>query len=251
MNKNISATYEGWIDLFGWGTSGYHNPYDDTSVNYQPWATSTSEINNIKKDSTLNCEIQHITGECKWEYTYIDAKGNKYGYGPSSYWGGDYSGYNYDWGVYNAISNGGNKAGLWRTLTIEEWRYLLFKRTNAEYLWSDGKVNGISGTIILCDDFVKPSSVSWTNKATNDSTNTYTLEQWKIMETAGAVFLPYSIPRYGKDIPGAHYCSCYWSITIKDYKWANSIAFCSYEILVDERTERCEGLNVRLVQDVK
>lgn len=32
-NKNISATYEGWIDLFGWGTSGYNDrfPYMTSS----------------------------------------------------------------------------------------------------------------------------------------------------------------------------------------------------------------------------
>ena len=26
-NENISATYNGWIDLFGWGTSGYNNQF--------------------------------------------------------------------------------------------------------------------------------------------------------------------------------------------------------------------------------
>lgn len=26
-NKNISATYDGWIDLFGWGTSGYNGKF--------------------------------------------------------------------------------------------------------------------------------------------------------------------------------------------------------------------------------
>lgn len=34
-NENISATYKGWIDLFGFGTSGYANKY--------PWMTSTHE----------------------------------------------------------------------------------------------------------------------------------------------------------------------------------------------------------------
>ena len=41
---------------------------------------------------------------------------------------GDIAGTNYDWGVNNAISNGGNEAGLWRTLTIEEWKYLMESR---------------------------------------------------------------------------------------------------------------------------
>ena len=33
-NKNISSRYKGWIDLFGWGTSGYNGK--------NPWMTSTS-----------------------------------------------------------------------------------------------------------------------------------------------------------------------------------------------------------------
>ncbi len=31
-NKNISATYDGWIDLFGWGTSGYDNTANDPAA---------------------------------------------------------------------------------------------------------------------------------------------------------------------------------------------------------------------------
>ena len=38
-NHNISSTYSGWIDLFGWGTSGYNHG----AVCYQPWSTSTTD----------------------------------------------------------------------------------------------------------------------------------------------------------------------------------------------------------------
>ena len=34
-NNNISSTYNGWIDLFGWGTSGNNHG----AVCYQPWST--------------------------------------------------------------------------------------------------------------------------------------------------------------------------------------------------------------------
>lgn len=39
-----------------------------------------------------------------------------------------------DWGE-NAIVNGGNKAGLWRTLEVEEWKYLINERPHAKDLW--------------------------------------------------------------------------------------------------------------------
>ena len=39
-NSMISATYEGWIDLFGWGTSGYYHG----ATCYLPWSTKTIMI---------------------------------------------------------------------------------------------------------------------------------------------------------------------------------------------------------------
>lgn len=43
-NKNISSRYSGWIDLFGWGTSGYNGK--------NPWMTSTTstDYGNGKRD---------------------------------------------------------------------------------------------------------------------------------------------------------------------------------------------------------
>lgn len=39
-NESISSTYPGWIDLFGWGTSGY----DYGPVCYQPYSTSQNRL---------------------------------------------------------------------------------------------------------------------------------------------------------------------------------------------------------------
>jgi hypothetical protein len=58
-----------------------------------------------------------------------------------------------DWGVYNAIDNGGNTPNLWRTLTKEEWIYLWEQRPNAEKLKGTTKVNGIECTYILPDSW--------------------------------------------------------------------------------------------------
>ncbi|MBQ3672922.1 MAG: hypothetical protein II928_00430, partial [Paludibacteraceae bacterium] len=102
-NTNISPTYEGWIDLFGWGTGS--NPTLAT---------------------TNNTDYAVFT----------------------------------DWGV-NAISNGGNEANLWRTLTAAEWEYLFRGRTNAEQLFSLGTVNGMGGCIILPDDWTAPEGITF------------------------------------------------------------------------------------------
>ena len=36
-NRLVSSTYNGWIDLFGWGTSGWNSG----AKAYEPWSTST------------------------------------------------------------------------------------------------------------------------------------------------------------------------------------------------------------------
>lgn len=251
----ISQSYDGWIDLFGWGTSGYNNTANDPSAQrYQPWEKATSSVSTVPIDSVLNCETVEITGECEWEYTqYADATYNKYGYGPSTNMPDPHltgTSANYDWGVYNAISNAGNQAGLWRTLSSAEWDYLFNTRKNAQFLWSQGTVNGIKGMIILPDDFQKPSDISWTYQANNWTTNTYTTEQWATLEALGAVFLPASGYRSGADVSNVQNSGYYWSSSYHISSSAYSLRFGSG--LLDPQNEfvRFYGYSVRLVQDL-
>ena len=140
-NENISPNYDGWIDLFGWGTSGY--------MGCQPTETS-------KKYSE---------------------------YGPAS---GDIAGTKYDWGVYNPITNGGNKEGLWRTPTAEEMRYLLNNRPHADKLKISCKIFGKRGFILI------PSIDFWEKRLCfpidATTTNEFDEEQWRILEDMGCVF---------------------------------------------------------------
>ena len=102
---------------------------------------------------------------------------------------------NYDWGVFNPISNGGNQEGLWRTLLAEEWDYLVKERPNAEGLKLTCTLCGKKGFVLLPDDF-------WSNckllSSTLDITNSkpfsilFSLEQWEQLELHGAVFFPES-----------------------------------------------------------
>lgn len=254
-NRNISKTYDGWIDLFGWGTSGYNNTANDPSaLHYQPWEESYNSVNTVPIDSVLNCETMEITGECEWEYTqYADATYNEYGYGPScNMTDRNLTGTsaNYDWGVYNAISNAGNQAGQWRTLSVEEWDYLFNTRKNAQFLWSQGTVNGVVGMIILPDNFKKPSDISWTYQAKNWTTNTYTTEQWATLEALGAVFLPASGYRFGADVRNVRSGGYYWSSSCSSSYHAYYLDFNSDRLGLQGNYVRCYGFLVRLVQDL-
>lgn len=124
----------------------------------------------------------------------------------------------FEWGIH-AISNGGNNPNQWRTLTAEEWVYLFRGRTNAGSLFALGTVNGTHGAIVLPDNWITPSGLSfgvsttkglkwntnifagtpiagWEIEAYMDTTrnhytdNIYTSSEWSKMEAAGAVFLP-------------------------------------------------------------
>lgn len=47
-NANIAENYDGWIDLFGYGTSGWNSGFNA----YQPWSTSINYIDYISHDLT-------------------------------------------------------------------------------------------------------------------------------------------------------------------------------------------------------
>ncbi len=155
-NINASATYDGWFDLFSWGTSGYNHG----AVCYEPWSTGG--------------QFDHAAYNHN-DYDLCDETGQA------------------DWG-YNAISNGSYQEGCWRTLRTPEWQYLLEVRsTNSGMRYVKAEVNGINGLILLPDDWDPGVYVlSHSNEAYSAfDENTISLEAWtNILEGNGAVFLP-------------------------------------------------------------
>ena len=197
-NSNISDSYSGWIDLFGWGTG--NNPINTSTI---------SE---------------------------------------------DYSTFN-DWG--NNIGEG------WRTLTKDEWEYLFCRRTDAAHLFGMGSVNGVNGTIVLPDDWAGDKFTDTDNGLNyseegyynnNDgnrfSFNTYTAEQWKTMEEAGAVFLPASGNRNGtEEVINVNSAGFYWSATPSSDINAYFLYVSDYGLHSHYSNGRQNAISVRLVHD--
>ena len=197
-NANISSTYNGWLDLFGWGTG-----------------------NNPTNSST------------------------------------DYNDYQIfiDWGT-NQI--GSDAPNTWRTLTKDEWDYLLNTRTNASSLKGVAQVNGVNGLIFLPDNWVCPAGVTF--KSGFHSTygdeyyaayQTFTAVQWSLLESAGAVFLPAAGFRYGSnvnDVQGHGEC---WSATEDDSYNAYYLYFYPFEAGTSYGGSRRNGKSVRLVKDLQ
>lgn len=199
-------------DLFGWGTSGWNNG----NIYYHPWDYNRDQNEDIG-----------------------------YGYGPKKVLGdeisynndltGDYA--NADWGVYNAIKNGGNAAGQWRTLTKDEWTYVI----NRENLSVMGFVDGISGIILLPDNWLESN-----DPLGSDATNV-SIDDWTdLLEAKGAVFLPGAGFRDGTTVDDTNVNCYYWSATNNGNGKAYIVSGTSIE-----GQNRNLGYAVRLVKDVQ
>lgn len=147
-NTNVAEDYDGWIDLFGWGASGYNGRF--------PWIYTWQRLSDVP--TTDNPAM-------------------------------------YDYGTYNAISNGGNKPGLWRCLTNAEWEYLLEKRLGARDMQQTVQIGEIVGLVILPDVKSLKEYNAFFQRVGEEEPEipkTMSLEQWKKYEANGAVFIPVS-----------------------------------------------------------
>ena len=157
-NSNISETYSGWIDLFGWGTSGYNHG----AVCYQPWSITYNENSYYLAYGSTTYNLYDQTGQA-------------------------------DWG-YNAIYNGGNTINSWRTPTKEEFAYMFYTReTSSGIRFAKALVNGVKGIVLLPDNW----NSNYYNLNETDtqgvdfSSNTISAADWgEYLEANGVIFFP-------------------------------------------------------------
>lgn len=227
-NKKISETYDGFIDLFGWATPG--------GWLANPWETSKK----LKVYYFLNYDIEDPEDE--ENYSLDD---------------------DCDWG-YNAISNGGDTKGKWRTLTGGEWRYLFLHNR-----WTMGRIEGMLCFLLIPEGVEVPAKVVSETfdkeqlksgmvfyKADYES-NSFTEEQFKKYEELGVVALPCGGRRTGKKVDEVGVTGVYWSSSICDMEVAYNFVIChnlSDSKCFVESVEAGEylfsGCSVRLVQDI-
>lgn len=144
-----------------------------------------------------------------------------------------------DWGIYNAISNGGNETNQWKSLSIREWSYLL-NHSN----WTYAEIDGVNCLLITPSYFVAPDSLEIVyysdsvfkfledniiyggmNEDFKFNKNIYTKEEFKRLEALGGVALPCAgnvlneklveLNKYGNIWTSVHehsgkYIGCFW-----------------------------------------
>jgi len=205
-NINRRKDYEGWLDLFKFGTSGY-----------------------------LGCDP--LSGKCEQNISNT----------------------NYDWGIYNAINNGGNNEGLWYTLGAKEWAYILAGRTNAQKLKFKATVCNVEGYVILPDDFYEHKIKLFINIDGEYINNVYSKEDWQKLECAGAVFFPKNGEVWYEGEKSEFHNENYFYYYTGTCSWKHymsgglgiKVLFDRNSKEVDEFSVCTHSGSVRLVQDVK
>ena len=222
-NELISSTYDGWIDLFGWGTSGW----DNGNLYYHPY------------DSHYDSDFNQ-------------------GYGPVD--GSDLTGAytNADWGIYNPISNGGNVDNQWRTLTYYEWWTVFNGRiTDSGLRYAKAIVNDVFGVILLPDNW-RESYYHINNPNVDDSfcyNNIISQDDWReLLEAKGAVFFPSAGLRGGESgelfIYFVNSNGYYWSSTNRQGPGSCALYFSDTWLLPENYGNySCNGFSVRLIHD--
>ena len=253
--------------LFTVNASGDQIRFSQGNLQYQAssgtWRFAEHQwviIGNTEGNTTSN-----ENGRSTQEY-WIDLFGWGTGANPTQY-DSDFSYYATfnEWGN-NAISNGGNTTGLWRTLTHTEWSYLIgaeeYNRRTDEYRFLYATItvsdNTYSGLILLPDGFTGAGVDAYNyNNADLSSSDSVSAEDWVAMETAGAVFLPYAGRR--DSFPNVHYPNeegYYWA---SDYAEGGVWHPDMYSLCIRKSSNVChvgfavtadEGGSVRLVRDV-
>lgn len=232
-NMNISPTYNGWIDLFGYGCTGYNDKY--------PWQYSNSPADYAPSRN------EGITGsEYDWG-TYCDIQNG----GPKGSW---HLMESYNW--YYLLEKRPNATNLVTFIYVDDIQGLA--------IFPDEWEN-TTGVSVGFD----PNGITIAAKEIVEG-NHFTKSQWKKLEKSGAVFMPAVGWRVGQKmsyssdgVPRPRYYS------ERSYYWCGNVLYDGAEpwvlevlygsVLYHEITyfgnsrssSSNQGFFVRLVKDVK
>ena len=212
LDNTITSTNNRWIDLFGWGTSGYNNKYpymiSTISTNY---GFGSNDIISTHYDWGVHNSSQLGTGwrtltQAEWYY------------------------------ILHTRTNVPQHNGT----------YALFAKVQLHISVN----NVVNGLLIFPDNFDMPTGVNYPNTLnsfTVDFTNTqYSITEWEALERAGAVFLPASGLRSGQSSSQATINGFYWTSNASE----NNKAYCITINGGISKKDRYFGFSVRLAKDI-
>lgn len=221
-NNNISNNYDQWIDLFGWGTSGYNHG----AVCYQPWSTSTQASDYYSGAA--------LSGQADWGYNAIANGGNTENSGWRTLQGGDNGGNTNEWDYllnlrpvtyrYAQIllhfrASKMSTGSLAEVANIDE-NLIYNDEIPTNYMYDGWPESEVPGVIVFPDNFVWPSELGNGDPLIFNGEGLYGYTNhrkpciyestWSVLEHYGAVFLPHNVGEWGtayQDMPDGYYWS--------------------------------------------
>ena len=161
---------------------------------------------------------------------------------------------------YDSIDDWGSHIdGGWRTLTHDEWNYVISGRADAAAKCGVATVCGMHGIVLLPDNWSGGAFNAGFDENRFDNSwdkNVYDASAWSDMEKAGAVFLPawgFHIRSAGKLllVRGIGSWGNYWSSTSDgSTNRAYVMFFNNLKMDAIHNNYRHYGLSVRLVRDI-
>ena len=235
-------------------------------------------VSNTKKVSFSPGNLQYIPSTKTWQFAqnqwdYLGKQNLQGEIIDLLAWSEDAKKQFVDWGTHIIHNDAPN---TWRTLSIDEWGYLLHDRTDATKLMGAAHVEGVSGLVVLPDDWVCPEGLTfislnevnctWNssdpayllggNPIDIDLLNIYDAATWQQMEQRGAVFMPSAgFLTLAGELEYLGKVARYWSSTPqKDTKgyyisWA-FFAGTNQTIRLRSHMNLDQGHTVRLVHDM-
>ena len=218
-NLKASPTYSGWIDLFGYGCSGYDNKYPwQSSRNLEDYAPTFDDgITGTEYDWGIHCQIQNGGPKGSWRLTTCD-----------------------DW--YYLLSCRENAKNLATLVYIDTIKGLL--------LLPDGWENTLNLNLYFPENDVSTGEEGLQDK------NHLSKAQWKKLEKTGAVLLPYPGSRQHEGIAVVYQPSTktatYWCSTSL-YEGASPWILWETpdRAVCHAYSVKSQGCPIRLVKDVK
>lgn len=158
----------------------------------------------------------------------------------------------FDWGTGTSQ---GKISGTWFALSIDQWGYILKKRSVvSDMRFVKAQVAGVNGLVLLPDNWDTNQYILYkVNRGEAAYTdNIISADEWDTQFQAhGAVFLPAAGRRDGAKVIQAGSSGFYWSSTGGSFGRANCMLFDNTNLDPSDGKGRSNGYSVRLVCPVK
>jgi len=217
-NENIDDNYDGYIDLFSWGSTGYKIQPDNYEVENPECGNGSVDVENTN-----------------WDF----------GYYLSSQLGDTYRMFTHH-EIHYLL--------MYRKNAEKLFGYGTINKIKGFFILPDDYQNPEGITFSPSMDHQFKNNYNWyysNGLEVNYNYNIFSLDDWSKLKAAGAVFLPAGGFRYGDETTHCGVSGHYWTNSHYGEEFANCLCCFEHDLFLEGNFDRSYGLAVRLIKDAK